>query len=81
MLIVSSHFDVNAEHGDLLSLFLELFPTSLSRKRLPLVSRASVSSVSISRDVDTGGVDVKHELVVGLIIPVVVVNKPANITP
>ena len=61
--------------------FLELFPTSLSKKRLTLVSRANVSSVSISRDVDTSGVDVKHEQVVRLIIPVVDVNRPANITP
>ena len=80
LMIVSSPLDVNAELRDLLSL-LELFPTSLSRKRLPLVSRASVSSVSISRVGDTGGVDMKHEQVVGLIIPVVDDSNPANMTP
>ena len=80
MLIVSSHFDVDAEHEDLL-FFWRLVPTSLSKNRLPLVSRTMLSSVSISREVDTGGAVSKHEQVVRLTIPAAEVNRPANITP
>ena len=58
-----------------------MIPTSLSKYRLPLVSRTMLSSSSISWEVDTGGAVSKQLQVVRLTIPVVEVNRPANITP
>ena len=43
--------------------------------------KGRVSSVSISRVGETGGVDMKHEQVVRWVIPVVDDNNPANMTP
>ena len=78
---MSSHFDVDAEHENLLVLFGDWFlPPPCPRKGL-LVSRKMLSSVSISREVDTGGAVSKHEQVVRLTIPAAEVNRPANITP
>ena len=59
-------------------------PTSCSKKREPLVSRAKVSSVSISSVGVTGGEAMKHEQnehLVRWVIPEVDDSNPANMTP
>ena len=55
--------------------------TSCSRKRLPLVSKTSLSSLSFSREGDTGATVAKQEKEVIVASHVVLLKRPTKTTP